>query len=197
MPTRRTRRTGHLAAVAAACFGLAAAAPAAVASPCNLPPTSKVFQQFGDNADYYLASGGSFETLTWSVAGGAGLDSMNNPFYLAGAGHLRSLEVEAGESATSGSFCVSKDQPHLRFVALSEGRGDLTVKVTTHSADGSTKTLSTVIDDAAHTKWAPTVNVSLNTSRMTTTEVAKATVRFETASGDWLIDDVFIDPYRR
>lgn len=192
-----TRRTGRLAVVLA-CAGLAATAPAAAASPCNLPPTSKVFAQFGDNADYYLAQGGDFEVLTWSIAGGAGLDPMNNPFNLSGKG-LKSMEVEGGESTTSPAFCVSKDQPHLRLVALSEGRGDLVATVTTHAADGSKKTLATVIDDAAHTKWSPTVNVSLNTARMTSTEVAKATVSFSASSStaDWLIDDVFIDPYRR
>jgi hypothetical protein len=171
----------------------AAAPGTAAAAECEYGPTSPVFAQFGDSADYYLAPGGDFETLTWSSWGGASLVAGVNPFALAGG--KNSLKLDEGESVRSPLLCVSRDTPHLRFVAKgSEGQLDVEVRVyrngrVTDSSSGGVSTSS-------HRTWAPSRNVDLKVDSLASGETGAVTVTFR-SQGDWLIDDVFIDPYRR
>jgi hypothetical protein len=169
-----------------------AAAPAA-AHACEYGPTSQVFSQFGDSADYYLAPGGDFETLSWTSWGGPSLVSGVNPYALAGG--TRSLELEEGESVRSPMLCVSRDTPHLRFMA--KGReGQLDVEVRTYRYGRVVDSASGGVSTSAHRVWAPSAKIDLKVDSYGPGETGWVTVSFR-SQGDWLIDDVFIDPYRR
>lgn len=167
-----------------------AAAPA-VADACEYGATSQVFAPFGDANDYYLAPGGDFESLTWSSTGEPSLVAGVNPFALAGG--MRSLELEAGDGVTSPEMCVSRKTPHLRFVA--KGEGMLFVSVRMRAPGRMTSVLFT-LPPKQHVEWAPSQIVKLWTSGLAENETALATVSFR-SYGKWLIDDVFVDPYRR
>jgi hypothetical protein len=172
----------------------AAAPGAAAAAECEYGPTSPVFAPFGDSADYYLAPGGDFESLTWSSWGGASLVAGVNPFALAGG--ERSLALVEGESVRSPLLCVSRDTPHLRFVAKGDD-GQLDVEVRSYNKWGRvTDSSSGSISPSDHRRWAPSRNVDLKADGLRDGEVGAVTVTFR-SEGAWLIDDVFIDPYRR
>jgi len=197
MPKFKNAVVGGALAVAA--LGAPAGALASgTASGCTIPATQQEFAQFGDPSYYYLADGGAFEgKTTWRLSGGAGLVSGSEPFGLVSSSHVSSLRVPAGASAQSGRFCVSNQIPHLRFVARAQGAGDLSVRVDTYATGGALIGSRTqTVPAAAHTAWAPTAYIDLDTSRMAPGEKALAQVTV-TSAGTWQVDSVFIDPYAR
>jgi hypothetical protein len=171
-----------------------AAAPAtAAAADCEYGATSPVFAQFGDSADYYLAPGGDFESLSWSSWGGPQVVASDNPFALAGGS--RSLRLDKGDMVRSPLMCVSPDTPHLRFVA--KGReGQLEVEVRVYRDGRVTDSSGGGVSSSAHRVWAPSRNVDLKVDSLAAGETGAVTVSFR-SQGDWLIDDVFVDPYKR
>jgi hypothetical protein len=171
----------------------AAAPGTAAAAECEYGPVSPVFAQFGDSADYYLAPGGDFESLTWSSWGGASLVTGVNPFALAGG--ERSLKLDQGETVRSPLICVSRDTPHMRFVAKGDD-GQLDVEVRSYKAGRVTDSSSGGISPSDHRQWRASRNVDLKVDGLGYGEVGAVTVTFR-SQGEWLIDDVFIDPYRR
>ncbi|HWH15870.1 MAG TPA: hypothetical protein VNT51_14105 [Miltoncostaeaceae bacterium] len=206
MPTIR-RGIGRRIAVAAAAVAALAVPSGALASgsggPCNLPATAKVFAQFGDENNYYLAKGGGFEyglssllkldSLAW--LGTYTVASQNDPYRLAGDGRS-SARLRWGGLMTKTAQCVSADQPHLRLMARSLGDGPLVVRVDTVSLRDVVRSKTTVIPAAEHGSWAPSRFVSLDTSHMEPHETGLATITV-VSQGDWLVDNVFIDPYAR
>jgi hypothetical protein len=187
---RKLSRMRRLLTSSGVAVAALAAAPA-VADACEFGPTSRAFAPFGDGNDYYLAPGGDFESLTWSSVGEPALVSDVNPFALAGG--TRSLELEPWEGVTSPEMCVSRKTPHLRFVAKGEGMLFVSVRMW---APGRVTSVSFTLSPRQHEEWAPSKLVKLWTSGLAEDETALATVSFR-SFGDWLIDDVFVDPYRR
>ena len=61
---------------------------------------------------------------------------------------------------------------------------------------GSSDTSGGSIAPDDHRAWAPSRYVELKTESIPAGESRTATVQFR-SQGDWLIDDVYIDPYRR
>ena len=206
-PGRRAlRRLPRLAALAAcATLALPSAALAGKStttttspsspSSCSYPATSQSFLRWGDTSYYYLASGGAMETMSWSGSGGS-IVAGNEPWYLASTLHKNSLRLPRGASVTSPKFCVSAALPHLRFVAKAAS-GEITVRVDLYNAATGkvSSSHSETLFASSHLPWAPTRFVSLDTGGMAAGETANATVTI-TSYGDWLVDDVFVDPYR-
>lgn len=187
-----------LAVAGAAIAALAVPGGAVAAAPagCDVPATTQVFASFGDTSHYYLAGGGAFEKLTWATAGAAALVAENEPFKLNAATDTRSLGLGAGATARSPKFCVSADLPHLRFVARARGTEPLEARIDTFVSGTLVSSTTTSIPASVHTAWAPSQYVSLNTSGMAAGEKATAQVTFR-SRGDWLVDDVYIDPYAK
>lgn len=190
MPRKLSRMKRFLTTGGIAVAALAATPAVASADDCEYGPITRAFAQFGDSADYYLAPGGDFESLTWRASPGATLVSGNEPFGLAPGS--RSLRLRSGDWVTSPELCVSRDTPHLRYV--SKGSGALSVDVRMW-APGRT-TSSSIGRWSSGSDWAPSRIVNLWTSGLGEGETALATVTFR-SGGDWLVDDVFVDPYRR
>jgi hypothetical protein len=187
-----------LAAIGGAVCALAAAPGAALAAECPIPPTKQAFAQFGDTNSYVLAPGGDFESgadsLYSRLTGGVEFASVNEPFQLA-PGH-NALELNKnGESLTSKTFCVDRTMPHMRFVAKGTGQ-QLDVTVEVRLPNGTTDTSNGNLNPNDHASWAPSRYVDLKTGAIPVGQSATAKVTFRT-SGTWLIDSVFLDPYRR
>jgi hypothetical protein len=159
--------------------------------------TTQAFAQFGDYADYFLAPGGDFEgPLTWARAQTPTIVDVNEPFMLTGAGE-HALHLGRDDAVTTPRLCVTRDLPHMRFVAKSSGSGQLDVEVRVFNRDGKlTDSSSGSVSPSDHTTWRPSRAVELKTGSLKSDETREVTITFR-SQGDWLIDDVLIDPYRR
>ena len=200
----------------------AVAAPAAGAatsnSDCGNPAGSKVFSQFNDPHNYFLAPDGGFENGGdgWALNDGATVVDGNESFGLNSADDAKSLTLPAGSSATSPSVCVTRHHPLFRLVATrtvapAAKRGDggrathapaprLKVEVIYLNGKGHKKT-RTAAKLRAGDEWAPTKKIAIATGRATGRGKHKTgDVKFRftpIGAADWQIDDVFVDPHAR
>jgi hypothetical protein len=192
VPRKLSRMPRLLAVIGGALCALAAAPGAALAAECPVPVTTPAFAAFGDTNQYVLAPGGDFEALSWTKIGNVTLANENDPFRLAPGTFSVTLD-RPGEAITSAPFCVDATMPHLRFVAKGTDQLDVTVAVT---YNGSTDSSSGSLSPSDHRWWAPSRFVDLKTGSIPVGESATAKVTFR-SNGSWLIDNVFLDPYRR
>jgi hypothetical protein len=157
------------------------------------------FTTWDDPLDYFLAPDGDFS------AGGAGWDLAsailvqdNEPWNVHGSQTMAAVRIDDGASATSPPICVGLDDPTMRFFALSLGdpAGTLDVEVLYTDGDGVEQalTIGTITADSAP-DWTPVtpLPITANTYEM------MVSFRFTAHGADssWVIDDVYIDPYRK
>jgi hypothetical protein len=195
---REKSRLGRLSGLTAvAALALGAAPAAASAAECSYGPSAPVFAAFGDTAQYYLAPGGSFEgTLGWARSGAA-IVAEADPFRLTGLADTHALRLRAYSWAITPKLCVSPETPHLRFVVKARGSGGLDVEVRLYGSDGEvTDSSSGSVSESDHVGWSPSRTVDLKVDNLAPGETGLVDVRFE-SKGDWRVDDVFVDPYRR
>jgi hypothetical protein len=172
-----------------------------VVAPCS-GDMSQVFRRFGDLANYQLVPGGSFENGTsWTVVGGAVVPG-NEPFFLTGAFDRSSLSLPAGVRATSPLFCVSAATPTMRFVARGNSRAAvLRVELLTpNPLNPSQMSVSTVYRVAGSGNWttSPVVLLVANATGLLSDGLkTDARLRFVAESGTWLVDDVYLDPFKK
>lgn len=191
-----------------ACLGLLALPGVAFASnsilaTCQTPPDSAPFSQWGDNNDYFLAPGGSFEGTAdqggWTLSN-ATLTSSNEPFLVNGSGDSQSLTIAGGGSATSPFFCIDNTMSSLRFFArqLSAGAG-LRVYALVQNSDGTVTTeLLARLLDGSTSAWAPSAPIAIDTSGLSDGQTLNVALRFTVrpSAASWQMDDVYVDPYR-
>jgi hypothetical protein len=197
-------RTLALALTAALLAVPAASADAAVVeiSPCDGATLSQPFERWGDLAQYKLAPGGDFEggAAGWTLTAGAGVVGGSEPWAATGEMGASALALPAGASATSPATCVNAGAPTFRFFGRAT-RGLLPVlRVDLVYRDGLLGLVSLPVGTVAgSTAWQPTLPM------LTGSAVAAAlangdtplSLRFTAVSGDWQLDDVFVDPYSR
>jgi hypothetical protein len=159
--------------------------------PCNPSALSQPFRPWLDPAEYELAPGGDFESLTWTLAGGAQLVGGSEPYAATGALGSSSLSLPASSSAQSPLTCVDAAYPTIRFFIA--GRGSVAVNI----VDGNSVIPAGVA--VAGGEWAPTP-VMLTSSAVLgalSGGTAQVSLSFTALCGDPRIDDVFIDPWSR
>jgi hypothetical protein len=191
----------------ATAWGSEPAATAETRQTCADPQIEQPFLSLGDNRDYVLAPGGAFEdpSLTgWSLALGAGVDVGNEPFNVRGADDGHSLVLPPGASATSPTMCVDLNWPTMRFVAFQNGEKDaeLDVEVAYPEAEGDGPKWHKAKSFKARNKdgWHATEDVKLSPERGGKKAGARqVALRFTNDSdrGNWRIDNVYVDPFRR
>ena len=183
--------------------GLSASAPAQAASlTCPAEPTQQTFQRWLDPAHYVPMPGGTFEAEGgWTLSDGARRVPGNEPWYVAGADDSTALSLPAGASAISPPVCISVDRPTIRFFARNQGSllGQVRVTVLVPTVLGEVRLpIGTVLDPTDD--WSPTPP-TLAVVNLLSLLGGPGDVRFElTASGyrsDWLVDDVYVDPYSK
>jgi hypothetical protein len=187
---------------------LAAAAPAAHAGLLSLNTgacgqvESQPFAQFGDYNTYVSVPGGSFEpgSPSWLLSGGAHVAAGNESF---GRG-ANSLSLPAGSSATSPAACTGLDHPSARLFVRNTGSSTsrLNVYATYRLLLGIPYTISLgQLTGSSH--WAPSTPLQMgllnNVLGSATLSTSTITFTFVPAdsSGQWSIDDVYLDPYCR
>jgi hypothetical protein len=124
-----------------------------------------------------------------------------------GASDVASLRVRAGGVAVSPAFCVSGAYPTLRLLGRKldpKTTGQLKAEILYRTADGGTKvSLAGMLAHGAKENfsgWKPSNVLKLGTALPLSSLGGSTTVQLRVSAdkgGDWLIDDVYADPYSR
>jgi|SRR5215213_3060390 len=169
------------------------------AARCEGRVIEQPFTPWEDTADYFLAPDGDFSAggAGWALDGAQVVED-NEPWFASGTTTSAAARMESGASATSPMICVGQDDPTMRFFARSVGdsAGTLTVEVLYVDGEGIEQalTIGTIAADGAQ-EWTPVSPLPI------TANLYEMTVAFRfTAQGTgstWLVDDVYVDPYRK
>jgi hypothetical protein len=206
----RRRRLLSPVALSVSLAALALGAPAAQAGPlvasvtsCADQPLSQPFLPWLDPSLYTLVPDGTFENKAagWSLTGDAAPVRGSEPYAATGDLGLRSLALPAASSATSPVFCAGIGHPTLRFFARRTGGsllGLLRVDVLFEDATGAvqTLTLGRLADDG---DWSPSPTYAVGASLLALLPDDRTPLEFRFTpenESSWLIDDVFVDPWR-
>jgi hypothetical protein len=193
---------GRLAAMTA--LGVLASTGVAAASACSAPSTTTAFSQFGDDNNYFVVPGATFDGSTlppgWS-ASGASVTPGNEPFHAISSSDNQSLTIQAGGSVTSAPMCVDATMPEMRFFAREIGSGsDLKVDVLVRAYGIVTAVPLADLADGSMKAWAPTAQIFAPPGQALAPGTSvQAQLRLSvTGSGSqaWQIDDILVDPYR-
>jgi len=204
------RNSKHLLALVAATAATAFAAPAAnagvlasSAESCDAQVFSKPFAKWLDYANYTPVPGGSFEAGSKAWSGGA-VVSGNETYYVRSTSDTRSLAIGQGKTATSPAMCVGLAEPTLRFFAkqggglLGTATSSLAVSVEFETSLGLVAS-APIGAVAANSGWQPSLPMVVVANLLPVLPGEKTAVRFKftAVAGNWQIDDVYVDPYRR
>lgn len=167
---------------------------------CAAPLTSKPFARWRDNADYVPAPNGGFESGldTWQAFGRVAITNENNSFFISGrATDAKSVTLGDGASIASASFCGGLAYPTVRMMTRSAtgkpAKATVTIRYTGRDGLVGALPLGTVTAGAA---WAPS-EITLTASGLPLLTGTKLGVTITSTSGSIVIDDVYVDPYRR
>ena len=205
----RAKRAFLLALLTCASVLALPASPAAggvlvkTATGCTAPVIEQPFLRFGDSAYYTLVANGALEAgaTDWTLSKASVLTGNEN-YYVRSVKDPKSLYLHKGSSATTRAFCVGLDKPTMRFFSKSSGTGllsSLRVDVLFESSLGLTLSLP-IGTIAPHEKWAPSPKLLLVANLLPLLPNQQTPVAFRftpQGSGNWWIDDVYVDPHRR
>ncbi|HEX3226204.1 MAG TPA: hypothetical protein VHQ89_08910 [Gaiellaceae bacterium] len=164
---------------------------------------SQVFAPWQDAAQYLLAPNGSFElgTTGWSLSGGAGVVSGNEPFYPTGT---HSLSLPSGSSAMSPTVCLGTKQLYIRMFGKDLGGtdGGLRVRVYWYGLLNQLLGFSDFAVFPSGGNWAPTSQVQssggllapLPVVALVSSSSARVQITPLGSGSRWQIDDLYIDP---
>jgi hypothetical protein len=208
-------KTRAITIAAAALTLIAVAAPTAnagllvsTASNCDTQQLSQPFAPWADSSNYTPVPGGSFEAgaPVWSLTGGAKVVSGNESFGVRSKSDSRSLSIPQGSTATSRSICVGLGEPTLRWFQKQSGgllglgsiTSAMTVEVLFEDSLGQTLALP-IGAGALNSDWAPSLPavVTANLLPLLPDQKTAVAFRFRALTGNWTIDDVYVDPYSR
>jgi len=203
---RRTSRILFSAAVAA----MALLAPAGTANAgllsqsagaCPSYEMNKVFTKWLDPFHYTLAPGGSFESSAGlTMTGGAKVVAGNESSYVNSKTDKSSVLIPRGGTVTTGPICVGLDKPTVRFFAKRPGFALLplmTVEGVYTTKSGRTASLPLVGVPLAGNSWSLQLPFVSLGSILELGDSTMMRFRIRAVSGDWQIDDFYVDPVRR
>jgi hypothetical protein len=195
----RVRKTfGRIAALT--CAAVFVSSGAAFAAQCPTQSAKQKFSKWGDSSSYFLVAGGSFEgtpaQVGWTLSGST-LVAGNEPFYINSTSDDQSLLISGGGSATSPAFCVDSTMPSLRFFVRQTAPGsDLKIQGVVQTPRGPMAFTLADLPNGSLPQWTP-LQVTVATNRIPKGYSVSASLRFvEPGSGNWQLDDVYVDPYR-
>jgi hypothetical protein len=202
---RRTSRILFAAAVAAmALLAPVGSASAGIlsqsASVCPDYDISPVFAKWLDPFRYTLAPGGSFESgAGLTMTGGAQVVAGNETSYVHGSGDRNSVLLPRGATVTTGPVCVGLDKPTIRFFAKRPGFALLpllTVEGVYTTKAGTTASLPLIGVPLAGNSWSLQLPFVTTGALLELGDHTMMSFRIRAVSGDWQIDDFYVDPWR-
>jgi hypothetical protein len=195
-----------IAALALSASAASAGVLVSSASSCDDQAVAKTFLPWLDAADYTALSGGDFESgaAGWFTNGPAQVAGGNESFQIGGSSDAHSMALNANSSVTSPAICVGLEHPTLRFFAKRRTTGllaslsTLRVDALVELADGTVVPLPIGVVTGL-SSWQPTLPMAIvgNLLALLPGEHTAVAFRFTAQSGDWSIDDVWVDPYGR
>jgi hypothetical protein len=185
-------------AIVAALFGLAVYSSAAQAA-CSYPDAAQVFSPWKDKAYYQLAPEGSLEAGAsgWTLEGGAALVTDQDHRFPEGEMEETAVALPFGASATSPPVCVDETTPSFRFMSRNVGDkgGKLRVTITYENTKKVTKAKNSDVH-SDEDEWEPTPSLKLETGDEGE-RVARITFTAKDPKSEYLVDDVYVDPFAR
>ncbi len=168
---------------------------------CAKQTLERPFLPWVDPAAYTLVPHGSFGkgAVDWQLSK-ARVIPENEPFRVNGDRQPAALRVEAGGSVTSPPMCLGIEHPTLRFFARNDGSWLGALNVEALVEDNGGQILALPIGGAlGHARWAPTLPLPVvaNLLPVLPGEHTLVAFRFTAAGSAWVIDDVYVDPYRK
>lgn len=204
-----TRRTGRII-FATTVAAMALLAPAGTANagllsqsagPCPSYPTSQVFSKWLDPMKYTLAPGGDFESASGlTFTGGAKIVSGNESSYVHGTADKSSVRIPRGGTVTTGPICVGLDKPTVRFFAKRPSFALLpllTVEGVFTTRSGGTASLPLVGLPLAGNSWSLQLPFVTTGALLELGDTTMMRFRIRAVSGEWQVDDFYVDPLRR
>jgi hypothetical protein len=200
------------AALFAALPGVASAGVLVQSAPnCDNGANTQPFQQWGDDNLYFLAPGGNFEG---SVAGWdlnrSSVVADQEPWEVHGDNGSKALRIPAGSSVVTSTMCVGLEHPTMRFFAHRSGGGllgsasQLIVTARVETSLGLVVEVPVVGNVSAlsgnGTRWNKTPQHVVVASLLPLLPGEHTPIQFRftaVGTGDWVIDDVFVDPRNR
>jgi hypothetical protein len=204
----RRLRVAALAACAIGLAGASTAHAAPAANPLGCLPThdlSTPLSPLGDGSLYALAPGGSFEPGTidgWTLTN-ASIADENEPYGVLGDGGTSSLELGSRGVAVSAPMCIDETYPNFRFFVRNKqaAKATLQVSVLFMDAKGKIGSVKSGTFSGKGPGWQLVDPMKIGIDIHPTATNASAPVAFEFTAGgkngDWLVDDLLVDPYRR
>lgn len=200
MDVKNALRIGLVVALAAFVGGGMGASDARAGLTTCSDSREQPFAPWGDYSYYRLAPNGSFEDgpSGWSLSGGSRVVRDGNPL-LSGES---SLLIPSGGSATAPAACVKLADLASRFFVKGNGssRSSLRVDVTYRSVLGLFTITSNLGTISADDEWQPSPKYGhvlanlLGTLALNSNLSASLRFTFTARSGEFQIDDVFVDP---
>jgi hypothetical protein len=171
------------------------------AAGCPEQPLDRTFRPWLDPAWYTPAPNGGFESGAsgWTLERGAAVVPGNEPFHVGGSDHASSLALPSGGSATSTPVCIGVEHPTLRLFARNTGDPTslLAVSVVFRDVLGVRRSLPVGVVAAGH-EWAPTPVVPVVVNLLSLLGEQQVAFTFTAVGdGEWTIDDVYVDPYKK
>ena len=167
---------------------------------CPAIATTQAFAPLGDFADYFMAPGGDIEdgAASWDLSGGASAVEGTAPSGLGAASDHRSLSLPAGGSATTSTMCIGIEHRTIRFFARGSTSGMLRVEAVYDKRTAKEKVVQ-VATVSTTSAWAATraIDMVVNDTAADYGNALPVSLRFTAVgTGDWQIDDLYVDPYR-
>jgi hypothetical protein len=162
------------------------------------------FTQWGDSYYYVPVPGGDFESGAsgWTLTGGSSVVSSNETFNPAGGSH--SLSLPAGSSATSPAQGTGIDHPSMRFFVRNTGSSSSRLNVyATYPLLLGVPYTAYLGQVSGSGTWEPSsvVQIGLLNNTIGSLTLGESTISFTfrpaDTSGNWRIDDVYLDPFHR
>ena len=175
------------------------AVPAHAADCTPAGQLSQPFAPFGDLGLYTPVENAGLESGSegWTLRGDAAVTDGNEPWIISGnADDDHALDLPAGSSATTARICIDETYNHLRLFARNAGRvgGELRIEVLAFDAKGRPDG-SKPFDYEGGGEWAPTGAVPIDV--LDERSPAPVAFRFTAKGAEYLIDDVYVDPWAR
>jgi hypothetical protein len=197
-------------ALFAALPGVASAGVLVQSAPnCDNGTVSQPFERWNDDNLYFLAPGGDFEgSLDGWDLNRSDVVADQEPWQVHGAGS-KALRIPAGSSVVTSTMCVGLEHPTMRFFAHRSGGGLLgaasqlvvTARVETSLGlvvEVPVGTVSGLTGNGTSWNKTPTQIVLASLLPLLPGEHTPIQFRFAAVgTGNWVIDDVFVDPRHR
>lgn len=176
-----------------------AAYSASAQAACSYPEAEQVFAPWKDKGWYQLAPDGGLAEggNGWTLEGGAQLVADPGARSHEGVQEETAVSLPFGATATSPPVCVDPTTPDFRFMMRNVGNKDGKVRVTVTYENTAKVTKARNADvHADGTEWLPTPPLKLDTDGEAE-RVARITFTAKDSKSNYLVDDLYVDPFAR